>query len=314
MTSAPGTPAGHGIPAEAGRPLLDPVTLSSIGDLELVARVTVDGTVSGLHRSPFHGYSAEFSQYRHYRPGDDLKYVDWKLFARTDRLYTKQYRETTNMVAQLAIDASASMGFKGRTGAAKIEYARLLGAALAYLISGQGDAVGMVIYDAALRHYIPSRAGASHLRGLLVALSRLRAAGGTAAAASIRRAIDLLRRRGLLVIISDLYDEDDAIEGELKRAARTGHEVAVFHLITRDEVEFPFGGEVEIEDLETGRTVLTTGRAVGAAYRRDFAGFLDRWRTRCTSYGIDYTRVMTDMPLDAALRGYLLKRIGAGPR
>ena len=159
--------------------MLDPVLLSSIGDLELVARVVIDGTVSGLHRSPFHGYSAEFSQYRHYRAGDDLKYIDWKLFARTDRLYTKQYRETTDMVAEIAVDASASMGFRGRTGVTKIEYARLLAAALAHLISRQGDAVGLVVYDDALRHYLPSRAGPSHLRRLLVELTKLDASGGT---------------------------------------------------------------------------------------------------------------------------------------
>ena len=199
--------------------MLDPVLLSSIGDLELVARVVIDGTVSGLHRSPFHGYSAEFSQYRHYRAGDDLKYIDWKLFARTDRLYTKQYRETTDMVAEIAIDASASMAFRGRTGVTKIDYARLLAAALAHLISRQGDAVGLVVYDDGLRHYVPSRAGPSHLRRLLVALTKLEASGGTSAAGSLARAIDLLRRRGLLVIVSDLYDEDDAVERELKRAA-----------------------------------------------------------------------------------------------
>src|SRR5258706_4980403 len=124
--------------------MLDPVLLSAIGDLELVARVMVDGTVSGLHRSPFHGYSAEFNEYRHHEPGDDLKYIDWKLFARTDRLYTKQYRETTNMVAQIAVDVSESMAYCGRTGVSKIAYARLLAAALAYLVSGQGDAVGTV--------------------------------------------------------------------------------------------------------------------------------------------------------------------------
>ncbi len=121
--------------------------LTALGDLELVARVTVDGMLSGLHNSPFHGYSAEFSQYRHYRSGDDLKYVDWKLFARTDRLYTKQYRETTNLAAQVMVDASQSMAFRGRTGAAKLDYARMAAAALAYLIAGQGDAVGLTIYD-----------------------------------------------------------------------------------------------------------------------------------------------------------------------
>lgn len=292
--------------------LLDPALLASIGDLEMVARVTVDGTISGLHRSPFHGYSAEFSQYRHYRPGDDLKYIDWKLFARTDRLYTKQYLETTNLVAQVAIDASGSMAFKGRKGVAKIDYARLLGAALAHMISGQGDAVGLVVYDESLRQYVPSRAGQAHLRGMLVRLSKLQASGGTAAGPAVRRAIDLLRRRGLLLIVSDLYDEDESIERELRRAARIGHEVAVFHVLTRDEVEFPFRGEMELEDLETGRTVVASA-AAAAAYRHEFAAFLERWRLRCNASGIDYTRVMTDMPLDAALRGYLIRR-AAGAR
>ena len=237
--------------------MLDPVLLTSIGDLELVARVTVDGTVAGLHRSPFHGYSAEFSQYRHYRPGDDLKYVDWKLFARTDRFYTKQYRETTNLMAQIAVDASASMGYSGSRSIAKIDYARLLAAALAHLISTQGDAAGLVVYDEGLRTYIPSRAGQAHLRGLLIALSKMEARGATSTSAALKRATDLLKRRGLLLVISDLYDEDAGIEEELRRAMRIGHEVAVFHVLTRDEIDFPFRGDVRIEDLESGRHMLS---------------------------------------------------------
>lgn len=289
--------------------ILDPALLTAIADLELVARVTVDGTISGLHRSPFHGYSAEFSQYRHYRSGDDLKYVDWKLFARTDRVYTKQYRETTNLVAQLALDASASMGFRGRAGVSKLDYGRLLAAALAHLTMTQGDACGLVVYDDGLRQFVPSRTGQLHLRRLLVALTRTGASGATATAAALRRAIDLLKRRGLLVVISDLYDEDDMVESQLRRALRIGHEVAVFHVLTRDEIEFPFREDVELEDLESGRRVLTGG-AAAETYRRDVGAFLDRWETRCTSSGIDYTRVTTDQPLDAALRGYLLRRGG----
>jgi uncharacterized protein (DUF58 family) len=289
---------------------LDPAVLTALGDLELVARVTVDGTISGLHNSPFHGYSAEFSQYRHYRLGDDLKYVDWKLFARTDRLYTKQYRETTNLVSQIAVDASASMAFRGRTGVSKVEYARLVAAALVHLIAGQGDAVGLVAYDESLRLYLPSRTGPSHLRGLLVALTKIQASGGTSAATALRRTIDVLSRRGLLFIISDLYDEDEGMERELRRAVRIGHEVAVFHVLTPDELEFPFDRDVEIEDLESGRRVLTSNEA-SADYRAQFAAFLERWRARCARYGIDYTRVMTDLPLDRALRGYLLRRAGS---
>jgi uncharacterized protein (DUF58 family) len=289
---------------------LDPLVLSAIADLELVARVVIEGTISGLHRSPFHGYSAEFHQYRHYRPGDDLKYIDWKLYARTDRLYTKQYRETTNMVAQIAIDASGSMAYSGRAGAAKIVYARLIAAAIAHLVSGQGDAVGAVVYSDSVRQYIPGRSGASHLRGLLIALANLEAGGETAAAASLGRAIDLLRRRGLLLVLSDLYDEEEAVARELTRAVRMGHEVAVFQVLTPDEIEFPFTGDVEFEDVETGRVVVASPRAHAVHYRADMAAFIERWRSRCASLGIDFTVARTDMPLDALLRGYLLCRRG----
>jgi uncharacterized protein (DUF58 family) len=291
--------------------MLDPVVLTSIGDLELVARVTVDGTVAGLHRSPFHGYSAEFSQYRHYRPGDDLKYVDWKLFARTDRFYTKQYRETTNLVAQIAVDASASMAYAGERGVAKIEYARMLAAALAHLVSTQGDGVGLAVYADALRTYIPGRTGQAHLRGVLIALSKMRAAGATAAASAWKRTIDLQRRRGLLIVISDLYDDDRQVEDELRRATRIGHEVAVFHVLAREEIEFPFNGDFRFEDLES-RGHVVAGPSAAAGYRRAMAGFLERWRTRCATVGADYTLVTTDTPLDVALRRYLIRR-RAGP-
>ena len=280
---------------------LDPVLLTALGDLELVARVTVDGMLSGLHDSPFHGYSAEFSQYRHYRPGDDLKYVDWKLFARTDRIYTKQYRETTNLVAQLVVDASQSMAYRGRTGVAKIEIARIAAAALAYLIAGQGDAIGIVTYDTSVR------------RTVLATLAGMQPSGTTSAAQSVRRSVELLTRRGLLILISDLYDEEEGVEAELRRAVRMGHEVALFHVLTRDELEFPFGADVELEDLESGRKVLT-GAAAAADYRRAFAEFLERWHARCARDRIDYTRVVTDQPLDAALRSYLLRRRGSGAR
>jgi len=287
--------------------LLDPALLNAISDLELVARVTVDGTVSGLHRSPFHGYSAEFSQYRHYLPGDDLKYVDWKLFARTDRIYTKQYRETTNLLAQVAVDASASMGYQGNGPVSKLAYARLLAAALAHLVSSQGDAVGLVAFDDQLTTYLPPRGGRLHLRRVLVSLSKLHASGSTGCGAGLRRAIDLLKRRGLLILVSDLYDDDDGLEAELRRAIRIGHEVALFHVLTPDELVLPFGGEVELEDLETGRRVITSAAARNG-YREAFARFLERWRTICASYGIDYHRVTTDLPLDASLRDYLRRR------
>jgi len=178
--------------------MLDPVLLSAISDLEFVARVTVEGALSGLHRSPFHGYSAEFSQNRHYRAGDDLQYVDWKLFARTDRIYTKQFRETTNVRMQVVLDGSASMGYRSDAGASKLEYARLLGAALAHLIAGQGDATGLTVYDDQIRSYLASRPGRTHLRAVLAQLANTTPHGKTASSAALRRAIDLLRSRGVV--------------------------------------------------------------------------------------------------------------------
>ena len=287
---------------------LEPAALAAIADLELVSRRIVDGTISGLHRSPFHGYSAEFSQYRHYRPGDDLKYVDWKLFARTDRLYTKQFRETTNLLCQIAFDVSASMDYAASGGVTKFTYARLLASALAYLVSRQGDSVGLVTYADELRQYLPSRGGPTHLRALLLALSRATPGGETDGAAALGRTIDLLKRRGLLILISDLYDERPDVERALMRAAHIGHDVIVFHVLTRDEVELPFRDDVEVEDPETGRTVLSNGRAAATEYRAAISRFLERWRTRSATYGVDYVRLFTDQPLDAGLRAYLRRR------
>ncbi len=288
--------------------MFDPAALSAIADLELVSKRIVDGTIAGLHRSPFHGYSAEFSQYRHYRPGDDLKYIDWKLFARTDRVYTKQFRETTNLLAQIAVDASASMSYAGARGVTKFDYARLLAGALAHLVSRQGDAAGLVTFAEAIRQFLPSRGGQAHLRAILLALGRAEASGGTNTAAALARTIDLLKRRGLLIVISDLYDEGEEVERAIMRAAHIGHEVIVFHLLTREEVEFPFRGDVEIEDPETGARVLSNGAAAIRGYREAFSAFLERWRERCSTHGVDYVRVFTDTPLDAALRAYLRRR------
>ena len=291
---------------------LDPRILSAISDLELVARVTVDGTIAGLHRSPFHGYSAEFSQYRPYRAGDDLKYVDWKLYARTDRFYTKQFRETTNLIALLAVDASASMGYAGANGVSKVTCARLLAAAFAHLLAGQGDGIGLAVYDKSVRHFMPSRTGRSHVRSLLVALSRTEAGGSTAAAGALKRAAELLKRRGLILLFSDLYDDEEAVERELRRAVRMGHEMAVFHVLTPEEMTLGLTGEVEVEDLESRQTIVTRVSDVRAQYQQRFGEFLERWRTRCATHRIDYTRVLTDVPLDETLRGFLLRRRAAG--
>ena len=287
--------------------MLDPALLSAIHDLEFVSRVTVEGTLSGLHRSPFHGYSAEFSQYRHYRPGDDLKYVDWKLFARTDRVYTKQFRETTNLRMQVVLDASASMGYRAGAGVSKLEYGRLLGGALMHLIAGQGDAPGLTVYGESIRAYLASRPGRSHLRALLRTLAGTTAEGPTASAAALRRTTDLLRSRGVLVLISDLHGDEDALAAELGRASRMGHDVTVVHVLTADELEWRWGGDLELQDSETGQRIASSAGA-GDAYRRRVEAFVERWRARCTAARIAYILARTDAAPDHTLREYLLRR------
>ena len=190
----------------------------------------------------------------------------------------------------------------------KFQYARLLAAALAHLIARQGDAVGLVTYADTIRQFLPSRGGQVHLRGVLLALGRATPGGGTDTAAALARTIDLLKRRGLLVVISDLYDEDARVEQAIMRAAHIGHEAIVFHVLTRDEVVLPFRDDVEIEDPETGQLVMSNGAASARAYRAAFSAFLERWRSRSAAHGVDYVRVFTDTPLDAAVRGYLRRR------
>jgi uncharacterized protein (DUF58 family) len=288
---------------EDRRDRIDNSLIARIGDLELVARIIVEGLVSGFHRSPFHGYSAEFSQYRHYRPGDDLKYVDWKLVARTDRVYTKQFRETTNMGAAIVVDTSGSMAFP-EAGVSKFRYAVAAAAALAHLISSQGDAVGLVTRET----FLPPRPGRQHLRRLLAALSGTKPHAGWQPADTIRRAAERLGRRGLLLIFSDLYDQEDATLAEMRRAARLGHEVVVFHMMSRDEIEFAYQRDVEFVDLETGAALAVDATQARREYTDGIAAFLESWRRRAGTEGFQYSLMVTDLPLDRALRTFLLAR------
>jgi uncharacterized protein (DUF58 family) len=292
-----------------------PEVLAQLADLELVARIIVEGLVSGLHRSPFHGYSAEFSQYRHYRQGDDLKYVDWKLVARTGRLYTKQFRETTNMAATIVLDSSASMAFPqaGRSApgvaratlpVSKFRYAVIAAAALAHLISTQGDAVGL---HAGARLVAP-RAGRQHLRALLAALTSLDAQGTWSGAETVRRAAERLKRRGLLLVFSDFYDDEERTLAELRRAGRMGHEVVLFQILSRDEIELPYRRDLEFTDLETGRRLAVNAGLARRDYKDAVTAFLERWRSRAGAEGFQYSLIVTDTPPERSLRNFLLAR------
>ena len=294
--------------------VVSPAELSSLGDLELLARTTAEGLRQGLHRSPFHGYSAEFSQYRHYRPGDDLKYVDWKAFGRTDRLYSRQFRETTNMGALFVLDVSRSMNFPASdtTTQSKFALARATAAVLATLIIDQGDAAGLLAVTAQRAggtRYLPMRSGRHHLRACLAELARVTCEGTEGVAPALRRAATLLGRRGMVVVISDFY-EDDAALVEIRRLARMGHDVIVIHVMARQELELPQGGAIEFEDLESGATVITNTAAIADAYADNVSAFLARVQQAVAREGLDYLRLMTDEPLEPPLRRFLVSRRG----
>lgn len=295
--------------------VVSPSELSSLRDLELLAKTTVEGLRQGLHRSPFHGYSAEFSQYRHYRPGDDLKYVDWKLFGRTDRLYSRQFRETTNLGALFVVDASRSMAFPPE-GQSKFALARAAAAVLATLVIDQGDAAGLLAMSgrsAGATHYLPPRSGRHHLRLLLATLARIPCEGDEGITSSLKRAAMLLRRRGLIVILSDFYDDETALV-EVRRLGRMGHDVIVIHVLSRQELTLPRGGAVEFEDLETGGTLVTSPDVIAPVYASEVSAFLTRVEQAVTREGMDYLRLVTGEPLEPALRRFLVARRGGAAR
>jgi uncharacterized protein (DUF58 family) len=278
--------------------------LSTLRDLEFVSRTTVEGLRHGLHRSPFHGYSAEFSQYRHYRPGDDLRYVDWKRFARTDRFYTKQFRETTNLAALFLLDVSRSMDYGG-----KFALAQRVSAVLGTLVLDQGDAAGILAIDDTV-HYLPTRSGHRHLTLFRRELSERLPIGSAPFAACLGRAGLLLTRRGLVVAVSDFYD--DGLLGGLRRLARMGHEIVVVQTLDADEVVLPKLGAVELIEAETGRRVVVQSDIAAPAYGERVRAWLQGFESDVRREGFDYLRVTTGEDLERSLRRFLVSRGGGG--
>ena len=291
---------------------LSPTVVAAIDDLELAARLVVEGMRTGGHRSPFHGFSTEFRQHRPYRLGDDLKYLDWKLYARSDRLYTRQFRETTNLSVLLVLDRSASMAFP-ESGVSKFRYAQVLCSALAYLVSEQGHAVGLMTTEGEKLTYMPPRGGRVHLRSLIARIDRLVASDGWNGPQALARGSQLLQRRGVILVVSDFYDEEEAMRREMRRAAQRGHDVAMLHVMAAEELSLPFRDHVEVMDLETGTVRLVDATGVAASYETAVRSFLDRCRASALRDGVDYGLFTTSAPLETALRGYLLERAGRPP-
>ena len=280
--------------------------LQSLRDLELMTRATVEGLRQGLHRSPFHGYSAEFSQYRHYRPGDDLKYVDWKAFARTDRVYTRQFRETTNLSALFVVDVSRSMQYPDAD--SKFVLARTIAAILGTLVLDQGDAAG-VLAVGERTHFVPPRSGHHHLRVMLAELSRLAADGAITIDQALKQAATLMKRRGMIVVISDFY-EDEAALPQLRRLARMGHDVIAIHTLSRHEISLDIGGAAELVDLESGRKLLVQPSSIRDRYTQTFNEWLTATEAQVRRDGMDYLRVIAGEPLEPVLRRFLVGRRG----
>ncbi len=304
---APGPAPQAATPAGPGRwapGLIDPQTLMAIKNLELRARVVVEGFWHGLHRSPFHGFSVEFTEYRQYSPGDDPRYLDWKLYARSDRYYLKKFEDETNLRCYLLADQSRSMSY-GSRGYAKAEYANTLLATLAYFLYLQGDAVGLLTFDEAIRDYLPARHRPGHLRHLLHQLDQPAAGRATDLAAPLHRIVQVVKRRALLVLVSDLLAPLATLEKDLAMLSACGHDVLLFHVLDPAEIAFAFEKAVMFHDVETSRSLFIDPATARKGYLQRLAAHNQRIQTACQRLGIGYRRFETDRPLELALFDFL---------
>ncbi len=290
------------------RKYLLPEVIAKISNMELVARLVVEGFITGLHKSPYHGFSVEFAEHRQYMPGDEIKHVDWKIYAKTDRYYIKQFEEETNLKAYLIVDVSRSMGFASPGRMRKLDYARSIAAALAHLMVQQRDAVGVTLFDETVRSHMPPHATKSYLRELLTALERAEAGKGTATAASLHQIADRIKRRGLVIVLSDLFDDPAQVMTALRHFRHKKNEVIVMEVLDPLERSFAFGADAVFKDLETGEELTTQPWHIQKAYQASMAEFLERYKTACRENNIDYVLLDTSTPFDVALFEYLHKR------
>lgn len=286
---------------------IDPKVLASIDSLELRARLAVEGFLSGLHRSPHRGFSVEFTDYRHYYQGDDTRHIDWKLYGRSDKLYIKQFEDETNARCMLLLDTSASMAYASGD-VSKLEYARSLAAAMAYLIVRQRDAVGLMTFAEKVNHVLPAQYRHGQLMEILRTLVQLKAGKTTDAVGPLRNLAVNLRRRSFVVLISDLLEGEEQSLKLLQQMRSMGHEVIVFHILDDAELNFPFQEASEFVDLESGASLLTSASAIREDYLAAVSEYTEFCRKQCQSHGVDYCLLNTSEPLDKALAAYLTRR------
>ncbi len=294
---------------------LQPDVVSKLANMELRARMVVEGFITGMHKSPYHGFSVEFAEHRQYMPGDEIRRVDWKVYGKTDRYYIKQYEEETNLKSYIILDASASMSFSSETSdrknekrISKLEYASFIAAALSYLMVQQRDAVGLTVYDADVRLTLPPHATKAYLRRILIELEKLSAGNTTGTARSLHQMAERITRRGLIIILSDLFDDPSKVIAALKHFRHNHHDVLVMQILDPLERSFAFGGDAVFKDLETTEEMMTQPYHIQQAYQREMHAFLERYKRECRENNIDYVLLDTSTPFDTALFQYLNKR------
>ena len=288
---------------------LNPATLARLEGLQLRARHIVEGYVSGVHRSPFHGFSIEFAEHREYAPGDDLRYLDWKALGRTDKYYLKQFEEETNLICHLLLDTSESMGYQSAGAAlSKLEYAKCAAAALAYLILHQQDSVGLVTFDREIRSLIRASSNPSHLKELIYGIEQAAPGRKTAAGPVFHELAERLKKRGIVIVLSDLFDDLRGVLTGLEHLRHRRHEVILMHVLDPAELDFPFRQATLFRGLEGLPEVLAEPRALRRAYLDEFGQYLRRLKQGCREHRVDYVLLRTDQSLEVVLSSYLASR------
>jgi uncharacterized protein (DUF58 family) len=276
--------------------------------MELRARLVVEGFITGLHKSPYHGFSVEFTEHRQYMPGDEIKHIDWKAYGKTDRFYIKQFEEETNLKSYLIVDASRSMDYASKGNLKKFEYASYVAAALSFLMIEQRDAVGLTLFDEGIRVSLPPRATRSYLKEILKELESAKPAKKTGTSASLNLIAEQIKRRGLVIVLSDLFDKPESVMTALKHFRHKGHEVVVMQILDPLERSFAFDGDAIFKDLETQEELMTQPWHIQTAYQQSMQEFLDFYKRQCRDNNIDYVLLDTSTPFDKALFEYLNKR------
>ncbi|HBC89380.1 MAG TPA: DUF58 domain-containing protein [Lentisphaeria bacterium] len=288
---------------------LDFNVLAHINNMQLLAKVIVEGFILGLHRSPFRGFSVEFAEYRQYAPGDDIKHIDWKVFGKSDRYYVKQFEEETNLACHILLDASASMAYKSNPeGMSKLEYGSCIAACLAYFMMRQRDAAGLMVFDSKIRAMLPPRLRQSHLTHMLTELENIKPGGETNVSGPLNEIAEGIKRRGMVLLISDLMDDPDKVLSALQHFKFQGHDILVFHILDPAELTFPFDTMTEFTDMETGEKALVSPEGARPIYQEQLRRFLTHYEKGCADIKAEYKLFDTRKPLDIALSEYMFRR------